>query len=60
MSTQELITISKAYYDRLKLAQFELQCLHAGGVDNWEGYSESLRDGGFFEDDDDEWGNYAE
>lgn len=33
--------------ERLKALQdseFKLECLEAGGVDNWEGYSESLKD----------------
>ncbi|QOV05439.1 hypothetical protein [Klebsiella phage P510] len=32
------------------------RCLEAGGVDNWSWYSDSLRDGGYFdeEDEDDE------
>ncbi|AMO44223.1 hypothetical protein DSS3P8_165 [Roseobacter phage DSS3P8] len=36
------VTISAAYLQDLQDAQFELSCLEAGGVDNWEWYSESL------------------
>lgn len=30
------------------------QCLEAGGVDNWSWYAESLTEGGYWSDDDDE------
>lgn len=30
------------------------QCLEAGGVDNWSWYSESLHEGGYWEDEEDE------
>lgn len=48
------ITISTDTYNRLIAAQRELNALHAGGVDNWEWYSESLRDAGLFDDEDEE------
>lgn len=48
---EETVTISKKEYENLKDAQHMLQCLHAGGVDNWEWYSDSLRDGGYFQDE---------
>ena len=35
---------------QLQRAASELICLHNGGVDNWEWYSESLNKGGFFDD----------
>ena len=30
------------------------ECLEAGGVDNWEGFSESLCDGGYHTEEEDE------
>lgn len=50
----ETITISLEEYESLKDDSFKLSCLEAGGVDNWEWYSESLQDGGYFKDDEDE------
>ncbi len=49
--TEEMITISKKRYESLLESEKELDCLHAGGVDNWEWYHESLQDGGFFDDE---------
>ena len=37
------VTISKKELEELKDAQHKLSCLEAGGVDNWEWYSESLK-----------------
>lgn len=51
MPTEEMITITKKEYDSLLRADAELSALHAGGVDNWEWYHESLKDAGFFDDD---------
>lgn len=50
----ELVTITKADYERLKLDSKKLSALEAGGVDNWEWYSDSLRDAGFFNDEEGE------
>lgn len=50
----DAVTISRIEYDRLSDALFKLNCLIAGGVDNWEGYSESLYQGGYYGDDEDE------
>ena len=36
------VTITKDEYLRLRLAEEKLCLLEAGGVDNWQGYSESL------------------
>lgn len=47
------VTISQKRYKELLEAEKELSALHAGGVDNWEWYSESLREAGLFDDDDD-------
>lgn len=41
---EEMVTITKKQYDRLLKRDFKLECLEAGGVDNWEWYSESLED----------------
>jgi hypothetical protein len=41
---EETITISKTEYDRLNDRDLKLSYLEAGGVDNWEWYSESLRE----------------
>lgn len=48
----ETVTITAERHSELLDAERELDALHAGGVDNWEWYSESLRDAGFFDDDD--------
>ncbi len=45
---EETITISKKEYTQLKKDADKLECLEAGGVDNWPHYSDSLRDNGFF------------
>lgn len=47
----ESVTISKAEYEALKRDSMILAALYAGGVDNWEWYSESLKNAGVFEDD---------
>jgi len=49
----ETVTITKEEYNSLLRQAHELSCLHQGGVDNWEWYSDSLRDGGFFDDEED-------
>ena len=36
------VTISKEEYYVFRCAQDKLDCLECGGVDNWQGYSESL------------------
>lgn len=50
----ETITISLAEYKSLVRDQEELRCLHIGGVDNWEWYGDSLRDGGFYADEEED------
>lgn len=50
----ELITISKKHYEELLKSERELNALHAGGVDNWEWYSESLDQAGLFDDEDED------
>jgi len=49
---EEMITITKKEYDSLQEASFKLQCLENGGVDNWTWYYDSLKDGGYFEGED--------
>jgi len=36
------VTITKKEYDGLLLDSDKLSALEAGGVDNWEGYSEAV------------------
>ena len=48
----ETVTITTERYSELLDVERELLALHAGGVDNWDWYSESLRDAGLFDDDD--------
>jgi hypothetical protein len=36
-------------YEELKQLAFEMLCLRYGGVDNWEWYDDSLRDGGYYD-----------
>lgn len=51
---QETVTITKKEYEQLlKSAQWQ-SCLEAGGVDNWDWFSESLHDGGYFDDEEDD------
>lgn len=48
---KELVTITKEEYERLLDDSFWRHCLEIGGVDNWEWYSESLNDGGYYDED---------
>lgn len=48
----ETVTITKKRLAQLERSEAELNALHAGGVDNWDWYSDSLRDAGLLEDDD--------
>ena len=41
---EETVTITKKEYDSLIRSAKVLLALEAGGVDNWEGYSESLQE----------------
>lgn len=45
----DTITISVKRWNQLLKAEDMLECLEAGGVDNWEWYTESLREYGFFD-----------
>lgn len=49
-----MVEITRQRYEELLMAEKELMALHAGGVDNWEWYSESLSDAGFWDEDDEE------
>lgn len=50
----KLVTITKEAHDRLLDSERKLNALEAGGVDNWEWYYDSLKDNGYFDDEDDE------
>lgn len=50
----ETVTIKLKEYSKLLTERAELYALYAGGVDNWEGYSESLRDAGLLDDEEDD------
>ena len=60
-STEETVTITRKDYNGMNrnLAHLQsrvavLDALEAGGVDNWEWYSESLRQAGLIDDGEDE------
>ncbi|WQZ00618.1 hypothetical protein [Klebsiella phage vB_KpnP_cmc355D] len=44
----------EARLEFLERQDAELSALEAGGVDNWEWYSESLRDAGLLDDDEED------
>lgn len=50
----EMVTITKEEYEDLKDSAFKLDCLESGGVDNWEWYHESLKEGGYFDNEEEE------
>lgn len=52
--TKGTVTISLEEYESLKDDSFKLCCLEAGGLDNWEWYYDSLKDGGYFTDEEEE------
>lgn len=54
MSDKETVTISKAKYDRLIDSERMLRALEDGGVDNWEWYHESLKQAGYYDDEEDD------
>lgn len=47
---EELMTISLKRYKELLDSEKKLHALEAGGVDNWQWYSESLQQHGYFDD----------
>ena len=54
MSDKETVTISKTKYDRLIDSERMLRALEAGGVDDWEWYHESLKQAGYYDDEEDD------
>lgn len=50
--SEEKVTISKKEYESLLDDEKKLRALEAGGVDNWEWYSESLEQAGYFDEED--------
>lgn len=50
----EMVTITKEEYESLLRIQKYAECLDSGGVDNWEWYGDSLREGGYWDDEDEE------
>ena len=46
----EMITITKKEYDSLLDDRKWRKALQSGGVDNWEWYSESLEEGGYYDE----------
>jgi hypothetical protein len=52
--TEETITITKKEYESLCDDRLWRIALEDGGVDNWGGYHDSLKDGGYFDDEDEE------
>ena len=48
-----LIEVTHTEYEYLKQRDQELSALEAGGVDNWEGYSDSLKEAGLLGDEED-------
>lgn len=48
------VTIPKQLYESLQEDHFWRICLENGGVDNWEWYYESLKQGGFFGDEEED------
>lgn len=52
--TEEMITITKKEYLSLCDDRLWRIALENGGVDNWEWYHESLKEGGYFDDEEEE------
>jgi hypothetical protein len=46
----EMITITKKEYESLLDCRKWRLALQSGGVDNWEWYSESLEEGGYYDE----------
>ena len=47
----ETILIDVDEYEELQDAQLMLQCLENAGVDNWDGYSDAVREYTSYQDD---------
>lgn len=43
MNDETTVTITIERYKELLVAESKLQCLEACGVDNWDGYDESMQ-----------------
>ena len=52
MTNTETVTISKKEYQSLLDDRKWRLALEAGGVDNWQWYSESLSEAGYYDDED--------
>ena len=50
----ETVTITKKEYMSLLDDAKWRRALEIGGVDNWDWYHESLKDGGYFDDEEEE------
>ncbi|WP_349434225.1 hypothetical protein [Pararhizobium sp. A13] len=48
------VTISQKEYLSLLDDRKWRQCLESGGVDNWSYYSDSLREGGYWDEEEDD------
>lgn len=44
----QMVTMPLATFHQLMKDSYELNCLHNGGVSDWEWYEEALEDGGFY------------
>lgn len=44
MTDEEMVTITKKEYERLRRNEDLLECLNDSGVDNWEWYDEAMRE----------------
>lgn len=51
---EEMVTITKKEYESLLDDAKWRQALEMGGVDNWDWYHDSLKDGGYFDDEEDD------
>jgi hypothetical protein len=50
-----MILVDADEYEELQDAQLMLQCLENAGVDNWDGYSEALREYNSFQENQEEF-----
>lgn len=54
MDKYDFSNLTRKRYKELLINEEILNALYAGGVDNWEWYSDSLRDAGLFDDEEEE------
>jgi hypothetical protein len=52
MESEEFVTITRKEYESLLDDSAWRSALECGGVDNWPYYYDSLKDAGYFEDED--------